>query len=78
MRDPNRKGRLCHHCGQEREDGVSDAQNTMTGQPQLKFGLAEIDGKPYLVPQDGERLTVPTTAGRVYNGTDEVKMASGS
>lgn len=48
-----------------------------TNAPQ-KLGLVEIDGEPRLVPQNGERLTVPVTAGRhVHNGTDEIKGYDG-
>jgi len=38
-----------------------------------KLGLATIDGEVRLVPQVGETLTVPSSAGHVYNGTDETK-----
>lgn len=39
-----------------------------------KLGLATIDGEVRLVPQAGEILTVPTSAGHhVHNGTDETK-----
>jgi hypothetical protein len=52
-------------------------RNTDASPP--KLGLAEIDGEVKLVPQDGERLTVPASAGRhVHNGTDEIKGYDGS
>ena len=39
-----------------------------------KLGLATIDGEVKLVPQQGEVLTVPTSAGHhIHNGTDETK-----
>lgn len=44
------------------------------GMTMQKYGLAMIDGEPRLVPQAGEMLKVPTSAGRVHNGTDECRV----